>query len=161
MDAFYAVRGAARRPGAARPAGDRGRHGGVASLRPRATRSASSACIRRADARGAAPLSYRAGLRASAHLSLLGGITAPIFRRVPRVSPPAGPGTLSLDEAFLDVTGSVCRSRPAEQIAREIKRLIHDRTEAHRVRRCRTEQARGQDRIRPAQAGWARRGAPR
>jgi DNA polymerase-4 len=36
---------------------------------------------------------------------------------------------LSLDEAFLDVTGSIAAFGPAEHIAREIKRRIHDRTE--------------------------------
>ena len=36
---------------------------------------------------------------------------------------------LSLDEAFLDVTGSIAVFGPAEQIAREIKRLIRERTE--------------------------------
>jgi DNA polymerase-4 len=35
---------------------------------------------------------------------------------------------LSLDEAFLDVTGSVTAFGPAEQIAREIKRRIRERT---------------------------------
>ncbi len=36
---------------------------------------------------------------------------------------------LSLDEAFLDVTGSVAIFGPAEQIAREIKRRIRERTQ--------------------------------
>ncbi len=36
---------------------------------------------------------------------------------------------LSLDEAFLDVTGSIAAFGPAEHIAREIKRRIRDRTE--------------------------------
>ena len=36
---------------------------------------------------------------------------------------------LSLDEAFLDVTGSIAVFGQAEQIASEIKRLIHERTE--------------------------------
>jgi DNA polymerase IV len=36
---------------------------------------------------------------------------------------------LSLDEAFLDVTGSITAFGPAEHIAREIKRRIRDRTE--------------------------------
>jgi DNA polymerase IV len=36
---------------------------------------------------------------------------------------------LSLDEAFLDVTGSIAAFGPAEQIAREIKRRIRERTE--------------------------------
>jgi DNA polymerase-4 len=36
---------------------------------------------------------------------------------------------LSLDEAFLDVTGSIAAFGPAEDIAREIKRRIRERTE--------------------------------
>jgi DNA polymerase IV len=36
---------------------------------------------------------------------------------------------LSLDEAFLDVTGSIAAFGPAEQIAREIKRRVRERTE--------------------------------
>ncbi len=36
---------------------------------------------------------------------------------------------LSLDEAFLDVTGSIAAFGPAEDIAREIKRRIHERTD--------------------------------
>jgi DNA polymerase-4 len=36
---------------------------------------------------------------------------------------------LSLDEAFLDVTGSIAAFGPAEEIAREIKRRIRERTE--------------------------------
>jgi DNA polymerase-4 len=36
---------------------------------------------------------------------------------------------LSLDEAYLDVTGSIAVFGQAAQIAREIKRLIHERTE--------------------------------
>jgi len=35
---------------------------------------------------------------------------------------------LSLDEAFLDITGSIAAFGPAEDIAREIKRRIHERT---------------------------------
>ena len=60
---------------------------------------------------------------------------------------------LSLDEAFLDVTGSVVAFGPAEDIAREIKRRIHERTRAHRIGRRRLEQAGRENRLRPQEAG--------
>ena len=119
---------AARRPGAARQAGDRRRRrAGAASSRPRATRCASSACTRRCRCarRCAAAPTRSACTRASR--------TTPVSRsRIFAVFHEFTPLVqgLSLDEAFLDVTGSIAAFGQRRAASRgEIKRRIRERTE--------------------------------
>ncbi len=75
--------------------------------------------------RGAAPLPG-CSLRAAAHRPLRGRLGADL--RVFHEFTPLVQG-LSLDEAFLDVTASIGALGDCEHIAREIKRLVRERTE--------------------------------
>ena len=68
---------------------------------------------------------------------------------------------VSIDEAFLDATGSGRALGSGETIGRKLKQAIRDETGAHGLGRRRRLQARGQGRLRHAQAGRADGGAAR
>ena len=63
---------------------------------------------------------------------------------------------VSIDEAFLDVTGSARAMGTGEEIGRKLKRAIRDETRAHRLGRRRDLEARGQGRLRHEEAGRPR-----
>ena len=72
-----------------------------------------------------------------------------IFERfTPLVEP------LSLDEAFLDVTGSEQLFGPAAEIGRKIKQSRSERDWLGRFGRCGSQQVSRQDRQRPQEARW-------
>ena len=80
-------------------------------------------------------------------------VMAILRRFTPLVEP------ISIDEAFLDVTGIAALFGDGETIARAIKDGDPRRGRADRLGRRRDDEARGQDRLRPAQARRARRRA--
>ena len=82
-------------------------------------------------------------------------VMAILRRYTPLVEP------ISIDEAFLDVTGSAALFGDGPTIARRIKDDVAGRGRADRLGRGREHQARGQDRVGPAQAGRAGRRAAR
>ena len=128
----------------------------AASSRPRATRRAGSASTRRCRcARPTGAVRTPSSCRSTAAATRRPAATS--WRILRRFTPLVEP--ISIDEAFLDVTGSATLFGDGPTIARRIKDEVRAEVGLTASVGVATHQARGQDRVGPAQARRARRRA--
>ena len=122
---------------------------GAAWSPPRATRCAASACIPRCRCarRSGAARRRSSWRRASSATARVSAQVFEVFREFTDLVE-----GLSLDEAFLDVTGSIGLFGSGEDMAREIKKRIRERTGLTRLRRRLAQQAAREARLRDGQA---------